>query len=77
MWPFIFDLMFDMHARGTKFNCVFAENFYKLLIWWKMFTNYIDEYSLDIGFYGLFVWWFEQNSVTLSFLFVLIILFGY
>ena len=59
--------MFDMQEY-----CVFVEDFYKLMIWWKVFTNSFNEYSPDIGFNRFAVWWIEPNNVTFSFLFVMI-----
>ena len=65
------------HVRITKSYCVFVEDFYKFMIWWKVFTNYFDEYSPDIGFNGLAVWWIESNNITFFFLLVLIVFFWF
>ena len=65
----------NWHLRITKFYFVFVKDFYKLLIWWKFFTNEFDKYSPDIGFKGLALWWIEPNNVSFSFLFVLIVFF--
>ena len=82
LWPLVVVFLCSNHlflilclTCKNKIHCVFVENFYKLMIWWKLFTNSVDEYSPIIGFYGLALRWVEPNNANFSFLFVLIVFF--
>ena len=82
LWPLVVVFLCCNHlflilclTCKNKIHCVFVENFYKLMIWWKLFTNSVDEYSPIIGFYGLALRWVEPNNANFSFLFVLIVFF--
>ena len=82
LWPLAVVLLCSNHlflilclTCKNKIHCVFVENFYKLMIWWKLFTNSVEEYSPIIGFYGLTLRWVEPNNANFSFLFVLIVFF--